>query len=1671
MLRNKFTVIIAALLFCLGSSTYGQQPNDWINFNQTYYKISISQEGVYQLTYDDLVEAEIQLSAIDARTFRLYHRGQEVAILVNGQSDGRLDPADNIQFLAKANDGTLDTFLYDDPSSQPHTFYNLYSDETAYFLTWSLDGSAGKRMEQVNPINNSNGLAPESSLISTVRAVQVNSFSLGKPFAPNNEVRNSSFSIGEGFSGTVFTGSSTVILNGVNQQNRAQDNLSFELLIQGRNNRSHSVEVLIGPSNTSLRAIGFYNFDGFDFIKVIEDINWSDINTNGDLYVRINATASTNDNISVSYTNLQYNRSFNMTNAINSRFDLLPKAGGSSFLSFTNVNSSAKVYRVDDFNSPKVLEVSRVGGTISTVIQNMSAGASLYFQNQTVLGAALKRMNFRDLSAYNPEYVIISHEDLNKPIGDYGAVVEDYAAYRASIAGGSFDTLTVFIEELNNQFNYGEYSPAAIYRFSQHLVTNTQANFVFLIGKGLNWFNRPKRKTEVAGQFNEFIPSAGYPGADNLFGFGLEAPNTFSLSFGRLNAHNPQIVADYLDKIKLMEASPLDDLRRKAFLHLSGGLTESEIATFNNYIQQFSQFAQAAYIGGSAEEITKQTTQVVELINVAEQVNEGLNMITFFGHSGTGSADIDIGFVSNPDFGYQNEGKYPLIFVNGCNAGSIYELSSGAVTFGEDWVNTPRLGATHVLAHTSEGFPNELKRYSDLFYSIAFGDSAYIDAPIGEIQLKTANDYLAIFGDTPAEIFTSQAQQFNLMGDPAYKLFPANKPDFDIKDEDIRIVSLDGAPIDALTNQFAFDIIVRNFGITTDDSVAITVNRRLPSNELIALDTQFFASPYYSDTLRYIINNNKIGEFGDNSFEIIIDAPKVISEISEFNNTATFNYFLSLGTTINLYPYSASWVNTTAVTLTTQSVDLLSQERDYLFEIDTVNTFNSAFLKNGRVTAKVIANWNTEVANEVNQTYYWRTRFADVAEGELDDWTSSYFIYNPAVEKGWGQNTINEFVKNEYVGLTLSQNDWQFFQKQIPLTVTCIAESGPNPFQISIAGDEFVTTASSRGLCRRGSINLIAFDQTTGAPYLVLSNGSLFDLDDPLSCGRRPQLINQIFNSNLNDPTTYFQKYYNELAAGDYVLLTSYDSTAWQVLIGNNRAQLLDLGATGTVLDGLRNGNPYILLGQKGIGEGKGIERYSYSQPEDDPTTQLQVSLNEPIDINFTTGVMTSTIIGPAKRWQTVDASFVDVDNADQIRVDVFGVDSLNTQVLLYADISLPLSVEAIDAKIYPYLRLRSILTDSSNFTPARIKQWQVTYDELPDAVIVPDQEIADDNAQLAEGESYAIDFKVVNVTPTSFEDSIYYRVNLFNQNSRTSELSQGMLPALGAKAESEFTVAINSRNKVGLNDFNIVINPTGGFNEYRKINNQISLFNLIDVKKDSIPPFIDITFDGISIMDGDIVSPSPLIKVAIKDENKLLLKNDTSNISLSTQRFCEGCSREAIYFSSPNVNYSPATESEPFTITYRPDKFVDGQYKLRAAVSDESDNVAGEEPYELSFEVVNASTITNFFPYPNPFSTQTRFVFTLTGSEIPDEIKIQILTVSGRVVREILQDEIGMIHIGNNITDYAWDGRDEFGDTLANGVYLYRVLVRKDGVFMDQRQTSADKAFKKGYGKMYILR
>ena len=142
-----------------------------------------------------------------------------------------------------------------------------------------------------------------------------------------------------------------------------------------------------------------------------------------------------------------------------------------------------------------------------------------------------------------------------------------------------------------------------------------------------------------------------------------------------------------------------------------------------------------------------------------------------------------------------------------------------------------------------------------------------------------------------------------------------------------------------------------------------------------------------------------------------------------------------------------------------------------------------------------------------------------------------------------------------------------------------------------------------------------------------------------------------------------------------------------------------------------------------------------------------------------------------------------------------------------------------------------------------------------------------------------------------------------------------------------------------------------------------------------------------------------------------------------------------------------------------------------RTNAADASGNRSGNKDFEITFEIINRSTITHVMNYPNPFTTRTQFVFTLTGYKIPDLFRVQILTISGRVIREIDKHELGHLHIGRNITEYAWDGTDEFGDRLANRVYFYRVLTKIEGETVEHRDSGADGYFKKEFGKMYLMR
>ena len=159
-MKNK---LILGLVFSIlmQVQTYAQKQNfgnEWVNTAQTYFKIPVTERGIYRVTGAQLFKAGLPVN-IDPTVLQLFHRGKEQAIFVQGEADKKLDDADFMEFYGIRNDGSQDSVFYFNSKKPINPYFNLYSDSTAYFITWKLDGSKGKRMANIQETNTQNLVA------------------------------------------------------------------------------------------------------------------------------------------------------------------------------------------------------------------------------------------------------------------------------------------------------------------------------------------------------------------------------------------------------------------------------------------------------------------------------------------------------------------------------------------------------------------------------------------------------------------------------------------------------------------------------------------------------------------------------------------------------------------------------------------------------------------------------------------------------------------------------------------------------------------------------------------------------------------------------------------------------------------------------------------------------------------------------------------------------------------------------------------------------------------------------------------------------------------------------------------------------------------------------------------------------------------------------------------------------------------------------------------------------------------------------------------------------------------------------------------------------------------------------------------------------------------------
>ena len=1460
--------------------------NEWIDFDQEYYKIPVGKDGIYRISYNDLQDIGFPVTSIDPQRLQLFHRGEEIAISVEGQDDGQFNTQDFIEFYGQRNDGTLDERLYVPSEAQPHKLYNLFSDTTFYFMTYNINGQNGKRIQDFYE-SNTGGLPAEPYHWEQRRIILTNNYSAGLYYplgSATAESVNAHFDYGEGFTGSrIRKGQSQLYtFDSLEFRYETGPEPRLNVLLAGRTNSGHNTHIEAGSLSTSLRSLGYEEFQ-YGYNALFEDtLTWTDINTLGELFVRVTEEGyveSELTNVSISYIELEYPQLYNQNGLSYKEYILEENPGGKSYVEFSGIADPGLLWDITDPNNVVNIGYDSLAGLVQAIIPNTSVGRVLASSENSFPISDIRKASIRRINANPTNYLILYHNDFTASTGNYNDPVKAYAAYRASPEGGGFDTLSVEISTLFNQYSYGEYSPLAIQNFCRDMVSNGEPEYLLLIGKGLTLNYQYYRGLQTSTEVKDWIPTAGYPGSDVLFTAGLNGSAYGpGIPTGRITAKSAAELANYLDKVREAELFEFDEMWKKDILQLSGGTSAGELVGFRQFINEFKAIQEDLYLGSNTLNIYKESNNSVELINISEEINEGKSLILFFGHSAPNITDIDIGYVSDPAMGYNNRGKYPFMYINGCDAGNIF---TPFMTFGEDWIVTGQKGATGFYAHSDVGYTSTLKIFTSIFLGTGYGDSSFIDQSYGRILQETVNRFLQTV--PPSERNVAQIQQNVLQGDPAALLFGANRPDYSISNNDISIISVDNEPITTLTDSFEIALVIRNFGRADEKPFFITVDRTLPDGTIYNLDPELYNPVFYKDTLYFTVNNNIEGAFGLNQFRITIDPFDSIPELRKTNNTVDYNYFLPKLGTQNLFPYNYSIVDISPEQLVSQATDVLGDARQFLFELDTIPGFSSPVKQSFSVSRKGIALWDADLFqnfSDIDSTvFFWRSKFSDVLPGEEDTWSTYSFLYIENGPEGWAQKSVHQLLENTYEGLTYDQGSgqWEFATYETTLEATTYGANHPDKTYMDVTlllnGIPYIYNTR---YCTSNSINAIAFDEVTTNPYLVLRFGQ-YDILDRRSCGRQPQAINNFLNNEITGSQDYLTQYIDAVQPGDHVLIFSIGNVLFNTWTPEIKNKLLDIGASSAVLDNLNDGDPYIILGYKGAPEGTAIE-ITADGSSGSPSDEQEISLSETINGFATSGKMTSVKIGPSNSWFTFYNQVKGIDDPvnDKYNFQIWGINQSNEETMLQSGITINnLDISGINPVSYPYLRLIFQTSDTSMLTPAQLDSWIVTYEPMPEGILYPDesQEIAD--IEKDEGEQMDATFVFRNISDKNFSDSILVIYSVFNREGRFRKTDSLHLKALTAREEQKFPVSFNTLDLGGANDLDVAANPNIIPERYFN-NNYLNLENFVMVNRDNINPILDVAFDGRYILDGDIVAPSPLISVIVKDENEILRKTDT---------------------------------------------------------------------------------------------------------------------------------------------------------------------------------------------------
>jgi hypothetical protein len=1699
--------------------------NEWIRYTQTYYKFKVGKSGVHRINQSLLASAGLDL--IPAEQFQLWRNGVQVPLFISNTT-GVLSSSDYIEFWGEMNDGKPDNELYRDRAYQLNNKWSLETDTATFFLTVNPNVAENLRLNNASNDVTANTLPPDPYFMYTAGTYFRERLNNGFAVNVGDNLFSSSYDKGEGWAASDIITLGTSVGPQIGKRSFIVPDLQvynggpapkFKISVSGNSVNNRTYKVMINSDSVIRKFFQFfeYSIDSATLLpstlnSISDTITVSNIAEVGCYPIPVGCQT---DRLAVHQFEFTYPRKFNFSGTSNFEFTL-PASISGNFLKITNFNSGTQTPVLYDLTNGKryTADIS-VSPFIQFAIPPTSSATHYILVSEDASNintvSELQQKNFINYTspAFFGDYLIISAKALfTGPSGTNP--VDDYRQYRSSVAGGSYNAKVFEIDEIIDQFGFGiKKNPAGLRNFLRYARLNypITPKHVFIIGHGLNYVEQRVYESAPDVDKLNFVPPYGFPASDVLLTAnpGSSAPE---IPIGRLSVIDGGEVAGYLKKVKEFELaqktfspSIADRAWMKNVVHIIGAGEPGLDAQLTQNMSTYADIIKDTLFGANVETFSKSSSDYVEQLNSSRLENlftEGISVITYFGHSSASTLEFNL---DNPE-NYNNFKKYPIFFGLGCNAGNFFRYNPVRLlirdALSEKYVLSPDKGTIAFVASTHFG----IVHYLDIWASRAYNhiSSKSYGKTIGQIMKATADD---VFNFTTQEDFYARCntEESELHGDPALMINPQPKPDYVIEDP---MVKISPGFVSIADSTFRISANFINMGKAVDSNLLVTIKRTFPNNTSAIVYQHTLRGIRYADSIVVDIHIDPNNDKGLNRLTVTIDADSTVDEMYENNNSVTKDLFIYEDEARPVYPYNFSIVNRQNIKLIASTANPFSVNKSYRMEMDTTEFFNSPILVSQTVTTPGgVMEFSPGMSFSDSTVYYWRV--APVAANGVMNWNTASFIYLPNSEPGFNQSHVFQHFKSTMQGMKLdsSSRQWQFGSKFENLFIregSWVTSTGQEA-GLSVAIN---STATIRNTCWFQSLVFNVFDPVTfqpwfnnvpaGTPQSAYTGGQYGSATN--NCG----FVGRQNNFEFRWDSTFSRKramdfMKDTIPDGAYVVVRSFmlDPVYWstyadlvkypsqwksedEAVFGPGNSLYYSFKNLGfSDLDSFNRPRQFVLVYRKN--DPSFIPKWVFTQG-----TYDNVTLSADCEVPDTLGRVISPQFGPAKAWKQLkwDGKPMETTPGDNPRIDIIGVTPAGDVDTVMRNIDLAqktVDVSSIDAVQYPYLKLRLRNSDQVTNTPYQFKYWRLTYVPVPEGAIAPNKFLSmKDTVEIAEPINFKIGF--MNVSDVPF-DSVKVKMIVTDRNNVQHVLPVAKHRPIGVNDSINVSHIIDTRDFVGLNYLYVDVNPDNDQPEQYHFNN--FAYRPFYVKGDTLNPLMDVTFDNVHILNYDIVSSRPTIVIKLKDEAKWNLLNDQSKMKVTVRKFAKENdpeTKKTYDFDNDTLQFVPAQQApngdNTATAIFKPLFAKDGKYELTVSGKDMSDNNAGNMEYRVTFEVINKPMISNMLNYPNPFTTSTAFVFTLTGTEVPQNIRIQVLTVTGKVVREITKEELGPLHIGRNITEFKWDGTDQYGQKLANGVYLYRVITNLNGKSLDKykpKDDPTDAYFNKGYGKMYLMR